>query len=31
MGWTETRAMHRKANGQPDVKKELDAIYTWSD
>jgi len=31
MGWTETRAIHRKANGQPDVKKELDAIYTWSD
>ena len=22
--------MHRKANGQADVKAELDAIYTWS-
>lgn len=31
MGWTETRAMHRKANGKPDVKAELDAIYEWSD
>ena len=30
MGWAETRAMHRKANGQADVKAELDAIYTWS-
>ncbi len=31
MGWTETSAMHRKANGQADVKAELDAHYTWSD
>lgn len=31
MGWTETSATHRKANGQADVKAELDAHYTWSD
>lgn len=31
MGWTETSAIHRKANGQADVKAELDAIYTWAD
>lgn len=31
MGWTETSAMHRKANGQADVKAELDAHYTWCD
>lgn len=30
MGWTETRAMQRKPNGQPDIKKELDSLYTWS-
>lgn len=31
MGWTETSAIHCKANGQADVKAELDAIYTWAD
>lgn len=31
MGWTETRAFRRKANGQADVKAELDAHYTWCD
>lgn len=31
MGWTEISAMYRKANGQADVKAELDAHYTWCD